>query len=30
MLRKKSTVIYYHAVHEAVAKGEALVAHVPT
>ncbi len=29
-LRKKSNAICYHAVREAVAMGEALVAHVPT
>ena len=29
-LRKKLNVICYHAVREAVAMGEALVAHVPT
>ena len=29
-LRKKSTSICYHAVHEAVAMGKALVAHIPT
>ncbi len=30
MLKKKSNLICYHAVHEAVAMGEALVAHIPT
>ena len=29
-LKKKSNSICYHAVHEAVAMGEALVAHIPT
>ena len=29
-LRKKSNAICNHAVHEAVAMGEALVAHIPT
>eukprot|EP00804_Cyclotella_cryptica_P001277 CCRYP_012759-RA/>CCRYP_012759-RA protein AED:0.48 eAED:0.48 QI:0/0/0/1/0/0/2/0/67 len=29
-LKKKSTSICYHAVHEAVAMGEAVVAHIPT
>eukprot|EP00804_Cyclotella_cryptica_P012756 CCRYP_019199-RA/>CCRYP_019199-RA protein AED:0.48 eAED:0.51 QI:0/0/0/1/0/0/2/0/81 len=29
-LRKKSNSICYHAVREAVAMGEALVAHIPT
>eukprot|EP00804_Cyclotella_cryptica_P003833 CCRYP_018938-RA/>CCRYP_018938-RA protein AED:0.33 eAED:0.33 QI:0/0/0/1/0/0/2/0/299 len=29
-LKKKSNLICYHAVHEAVAMGEALVAHIPT
>jgi hypothetical protein len=29
-LKKKSDSICYHAVHEAVAMGEALVAHIPT
>ena len=29
-LRKKSNLICYHAVREAVAMGEALVAHIPT
>jgi hypothetical protein len=28
--KKKSNLICYHAVHEAVAMGEALVAHIPT
>ena len=30
MLKKKSNSICYHAVREAVAMGEALVAHIPT
>ena len=30
MLKKKSNLICYHAVCEAVAMGEALVAHIPT
>ena len=30
MLKKKSNSICYHAVHEAVAMGEALVAQMPT
>ena len=29
-LKKKSNSICYHAVHEAVAMGESLVAHIPT
>jgi hypothetical protein len=29
-LRKKSNSICYHPVHEAIAMGEALVAHIPT
>ncbi len=29
-LRMKSNLICYHAVHEAVAMGKALVAHIPT
>jgi hypothetical protein len=30
MLKKKSNLICYYTVHEAVAMGEALVAHIPT
>ena len=30
ILKKKSNLICYHAVREAVAMGEALVAHIPT
>ena len=30
MLKKKSNLISYHAVREAIAMGEALVAHIPT
>ncbi len=30
MLKKKLNSICYHAVHEAVAMGEALIAHIPT
>ncbi len=30
MLKKKSNSICYHAVHEAIAMGEALIAHIPT
>ncbi len=30
MLKKKSNLICYHVVREAVAMGEALVAHIPT
>ena len=29
MLKKKSNLICYHAMHEAVAMGEALVVHIP-
>ena len=30
VLKKKLKLICYHAVHEAIAMGEALVAHIPT
>ena len=30
MLKKKSNLIWYHAVHEAVAMSKALIAHIPT